>query len=110
MIRFILPATVLLALAGPAPAADGHAHGKPAAAKSSAPADFADGEVRKVDKEAGKVTLKHGALPNLDMPPMTMVFRVKDPSMLNRMKAGETIRFKADKVGGNYTITELQAK
>ena len=110
MIRFVSSAVVLLALAGPALASDGHSHGKPAAAKSAAPADFADGEVRKVDKEAGKVTIKHGPLPHLDMPAMTMVFRVKDPAMLDRMKTGESIKFKADKVQGNYTVTELQAK
>ena len=110
MIRFASPLIVLLALAGPALASDGHAHGKPSAAKPAAPADFADGEVRKVDKEAGKVTIKHGPLPNLEMPAMTMVFRVKDPAMLDRMKAGETIKFKADKVDGNFTVTELQGK
>jgi Cu(I)/Ag(I) efflux system protein CusF len=110
MIRFITPAFVLLALAGPALASEGHSHGKPAVAKSAAPADFADGEVRKVDKEAGKVTIKHGPLPNLDMPAMTMVFRMKDPAMLDRMKTGETIKFKADKVQGTYTVTEVQGK
>ena len=111
MNRFISPLIILLAFATPVVASDGHSHGKPAAAaKSSAPADFADGEVRKVDKEAGKVTIKHGPLANLDMPAMTMVFRVKDPAMLDRMKMGETIKFKADKVGGNYTVTEVQAK
>jgi Cu(I)/Ag(I) efflux system protein CusF len=111
MNRFISPLIVLLALATPAVASDGHSHSKPAAAaKSAAPADFADGEVRKVDKEAGKVTIKHGPLANLDMPPMTMVFRVKDPTMLDRMKTGDTIKFKADKLDGNYTVTELQAK
>lgn len=71
--------------------------------------DFADAEVTKVDKEAGKVTLKHGPIPSLDMPPMRMVFRVKDPAMLEAMKAGERIRFKAEKIGGAYTVTELQA-
>ena len=110
MIRFISPAIVLLALAGPALASEGHSHGKPGAAKSTAPADFADGEVRKVDREIGKVTIKHGPIANLEMPPMTMVFRVKDPTMLDRMKTGDNIKFKADKLDGNYTVTELQAK
>ena len=111
MARFSLPLIVLLALAAPAIASDGHSHGKPAAAaKSSVPADYADGEVRKIDKEAGKVTIKHGPLANLDMPGMTMVFRVKDPAMLDRMKTGDAIKFKADKVDGNYTVTEFQAK
>ena len=70
---------------------------------------MSQGEVRKVDKGAGKVTIKHGPLANLDMPPMTMVFRVKDPAMLDQVKQGDAIRFKAEKVDGNYTVTELEA-
>ena len=86
-----------------------HDHGSHhAAAPSKASGEFADGEVKKVDKSAGKVTIKHGPLPALDMPPMTMVFRVKDPAMLDNMKAGDKIRFKPEKVGGNYTVTEYQ--
>ena len=75
---------------------------------AAAPAALVAGEVKKVDKGAGKVTIKHGPLANLDMPPMTMVFHVKDAAMLERVKAGDTIHFKAEKVGGNYTVTELQ--
>ena len=78
---------------------------KDAASRADA---YAEGEVRKVDKAAGKITLKHGPLAKLDMPPMTMVFRVKDPAMLEQVKQGDNIRFKADKVDGNYTVTELQ--
>ena len=78
----------------------------PAAAKAAGA--MSDGEVRKVDKEAGKVTIKHGPIPNLEMPPMTMVFRVKEPAMLEQLKAGDAIRFKAEMVGGNYTVTELK--
>ena len=78
------------------------------AAAASAPAVLSEGEVRKVDKEAGKVTIKHGPIANLDMPPMTMVFRVKEPVMLDKLKAGDTVRFKAEKLGGNYTVTEVQ--
>jgi Cu/Ag efflux protein CusF len=69
--------------------------------------DYTEAEVRKVDKEAAKVTLKHGPIPSLDMPPMTMVFRVKDPAMLDKVKAGEKIRFRAEKIGGQYTVTEV---
>ena len=57
------------------------------------PGQHAQGEVRRVDKEAGKVTIKHGPLTNLDMPAMTMVIRVKDPAMLDQMKAGDKIHF-----------------
>lgn len=70
--------------------------------------DYAGAEVRKVDKGAGKVTLKHGPIPSLDMPPMTMVFRVKDPAMLDQMRAGGKIRFRAEKNGGQYTVTEVK--
>jgi Cu(I)/Ag(I) efflux system protein CusF len=70
---------------------------------------FTEAEVRKVDREAGKVTLKHGEISNLEMPPMTMVFRVKDPAMLDRLKEGEKIRFRAEKLGGQITVTEIEA-
>ena len=102
-------AAALLA-AAPAHAASHHAAHPPAAGKAAASAGaLAEGEVRKVDKEAGKVTIKHGPLANLDMPPMTMVFRVSAPAMLDQLKAGDSIRFKAEKIGGTYTVTELQA-
>lgn len=64
-------------------------------------------EVIKVDKPAGKVTLKHGPIRTLDMDAMTMVFRVADPAMLDRMKAGDRIEFEADRVNGAITITRL---
>ena len=66
-----------------------------------------DGEVRKIDKDASKITLKHGPIPNLDMPGMTMVFRVQDPAMLDAVKTGDKVRFSADKVGGALTITQM---
>ena len=69
---------------------------------------LADGEIRKVDREAKKLTIKHGPIPNLDMPPMTMVFQVKDPAMLERVKAGDKIKFSAEKVGGAYTVTSIE--
>ncbi|MES2320870.1 MAG: copper-binding protein [Pseudomonadota bacterium] len=68
-----------------------------------------DGEIKKIDKEAGKMTVKHGPLVNLDMPPMTMVFRVKDPTMLNRVKAGDKVKFTVEKIDGAFIITALQA-
>ena len=70
---------------------------------------LADGEVRKVDKDAGKLTLRHGPMPQLDMPqPMTMVYRVKDPAMLDQVKAGDKVKFQAEKIGGTYTVTQIQ--
>ena len=68
-----------------------------------------DAEVRKVDKEAKKVTLKHGPIPNLDMPGMTMVFQVADVKMLDSLKAGDKVRFAADKKDGAYVVTKMEA-
>lgn len=71
-------------------------------------ADMADGEVRKIDKDARKITLRHGEIKNLDMPAMTMVFQVKDPAMLDKVQAGDKVRFKAEKVGGAFTVTAIE--
>ena len=100
-------AAVALALAALAPPtlAQTVDQGK-AAAQQSLP--LADAEVRRVDKDSGKVTLKHGVIKNLDMPPMTMVFKVKDPAMLEKVKAGDSVRFKAENVNGAYIVTDLQ--
>ena len=73
-----------------------------------ASAELSDGEVRKVDKEAKKITLRHGPMKNLDMPPMTMVFQVKDPAMLEQVKTGDKVKFQAEKIGGAYTITKIE--
>jgi len=72
-------------------------------------AQLSDGEVRKVDKDAKKITIKHGPLANLDMPPMTMVFQVNDPALLEKVKVGDKIKFEAEKVGGAYLVTKIQA-
>ena len=66
------------------------------------------GVVRKVDKGAGKVTIRHGPIENLGMPQMTMVFRVKDPSMLDRLKEGDEIRFITEKVNGALTVMQFE--
>ena len=76
---------------------------------SATAANMTEGEVRKVDLESKKITLKHGAIKNLDMPPMTMVFGVKDAAMLNGVKAGDKVRFVASNDGGKMTVTEMQA-
>jgi Cu(I)/Ag(I) efflux system protein CusF len=75
---------------------------------SVAPGYMSEGEVKNVDKDAGKLTIKHGELKNLGMPGMTMVFRVKDPAMLGQVKVGDKIHFVADKVGGTLTVTSLE--
>src|SRR3972149_687080 len=64
------------------------------------------GEVRKVDRDAQKITIRHGPIRNLDMPAMTMVFRVKDPAMLDLVKAGDKVKFAADNVGGALTVMQ----
>jgi Cu(I)/Ag(I) efflux system protein CusF len=69
---------------------------------------MSDGEVRKVDKDAKKITIKHGPLANLDMPPMTMVFQVTDPAMLDQVKAGDKVKFQAEKVGGAFAVTKIE--
>lgn len=70
--------------------------------------EFSQGMVRKVNKAQGKLTLRHGPLANLDMPAMTMIFRVTDPAWLEQVKPGDNIRFQADKVNGKLTVTQLE--
>jgi Cu(I)/Ag(I) efflux system protein CusF len=84
-----------------------HAAAQTGAAKDAA-TDMTEGEVRRVDKEGAKITLKHGEIKNLDMPPMTMVFGVKDKAALDKLKAGDKVRFKAVNEAGKYTVTEIQ--
>lgn len=82
-----------------------------AAALAVAPAlaqDMTKGEVTKVDARRNRVTIKHDALQNLDMPAMTMVFEVADPAMMERLSVGEPVNFTADRVNGKLTVTELQ--
>ena len=82
----------------------------PAASKAvSVPAnDMADGEIRKVDKENKKITIKHGVIKNLDMPGMTMVFQVKDPALMDKVKTGDKIRFSAEQSGSALVVTDIQ--
>jgi len=68
-----------------------------------------DGQVTKIDQSAGKITLKHGPIKKLDMNEgMTMVFRVQDPAMLNQVKVGDKVRFDADRVNGQITVTKIE--
>lgn len=66
-----------------------------------------EGEVRKVSKAAGKITIRHGELKDLGMPAMTMVFRVKEPAMLDQVKTGDKIKFVAERVDGQLTVTQM---
>jgi Cu(I)/Ag(I) efflux system protein CusF len=80
------------------------------AASTLTHAQAVDGEVRKIDLEAGKVTLKHGEIKNLDMPAMQMAFRVSDPAWLKRLQVGDKVSFTADKVNGQFTVTAIDVK
>ncbi len=109
--KLIIATAISIALPMVAHAEDTHHKAADARlAAAAAPAtEFSTGEVRKVDRDASKVTIKHGPLKNLDMPAMTMVFKVKDPAMLDQLKAGDKINFEAGKEGGAYTVIRFEA-
>jgi Cu/Ag efflux protein CusF len=86
---------------------DHSSHHSAAATKD---AGLADGEVRKVDKDSAKITIRHGEIKALGMPPMTMVFGVKDKALLEKVKAGDKIRFVAIDEGGRYTFTDIRVQ
>ena len=66
------------------------------------------GEITKLDRAAGRVTIKHGEIKNLDMPPMTMIFQVKDVKLLDGVGVGDRVRFAAERIDGRYTVTILR--
>lgn len=87
----------------------GHdAHAGHANQQAPAAADLTEGEVRKVDKETGKLTLRHGEIKNLNMAAMTMVLRVQDPAMLEQVQVGDKVRFAADRINGAVTVVQLE--
>ena len=90
-------------------AGTGDAASTASATDASASSELAEGEVRKVDKDNKKLTLKHGPLKNLDMPSMTMVFQVSDDAMLDKVQAGDKVRFMAEKIDGKFTVTRIEA-
>jgi Cu(I)/Ag(I) efflux system periplasmic protein CusF len=92
MFKTLAPAAVLALIALPIAAQD------------------TDAEVRKVDRALSKITLKHGEIKKLDMPPMTMVFRVKDAKLLDGVAAGDKVLFSAEQIDGQYVVTALQKK
>lgn len=99
--RFLLFTACLLLVAPtpPALAQDG--------SSGTAATALSDGEIRKIDRDAQKITIRHGPIENLDMSPMTMVFQVKDPGLLDRAKTGDKIRFVAERSGGAYFVTRI---
>jgi Cu/Ag efflux protein CusF len=70
--------------------------------------ELADGEIRRIDRAAQKITIKHGAIKSLDMPPMTMVFQVRDPALLDLAKVGERVRFEAVQSDGALLVTRIE--
>ncbi len=96
-------ATTTTTLANEAGAANQSPQGAASTSKS-------EGEIKKIDKQAGKLTIKHDALKNLQMPPMTMVFQVNDSAMLDRVKVGDKIRFIDGKTGAQFTAAQLEVK
>jgi Cu(I)/Ag(I) efflux system periplasmic protein CusF len=78
-------------------------------ASAQLPSDMIAGQVMKVDQSAGKITIKHGPIKNLGMDHgMTMVFKAQDPAMLTLVKAGNKIKFDAEQVNGQYTVTKIE--
>lgn len=77
-------------------------------AKSTATVAMTDGEVRKIDRDAGKLTLRHGPIVNLDMQGMTMSFRVANPAMLDGLNVGDKVRFVAERVNGATLVTRIE--
>ena len=106
MITSIVLASTVAAPAVAQQKADDHsAHHPPAAAMA---ADATEGEIRKIDREARKVTLKHGEIKSLGMPPMTMVFMVKDGVTLDKLKAGDKVRFVVEQATTGFVVTDIR--
>ena len=76
---------------------------------TTAQSAMVNGQVTKIDESAGKITLKHGPIKKLEMEdPMTMVFRVQDPAMLKQVKVGDKVKFDADRINGQFTVTKIE--
>lgn len=110
IMKTITIASLFVALATPVLAqqkSEGHSAHHPTAAASAA--DMTEGEIRKVDKDAKKLTIKHGEIKSLDMPPMTMVFQVKEASVLDKVKVGDKVRFVVQKSDTGFVVTDIEA-
>tara|TARA_B100001105_G_scaffold246270_2_gene229809 strand:+ start:6096 stop:6431 length:336 start_codon:yes stop_codon:yes gene_type:complete len=103
------PFLVAMAFAASVPfAISAHAQAMSHGKMDGSPASMTDGEVRKIDKETKKITLKHGDIKNLDMPGMTMVFQIKDAALLDKVKAGDKVMFTAEKADGAIVVTAIE--
>ncbi|WP_295542315.1 copper-binding protein [uncultured Pseudacidovorax sp.] len=81
---------------------------EPGKAQAAQPASMTDGEIRKIDLEAGKVTIRHGEIKHMDMPGMTMVFTAKDKALLSNIKAGDKVKFMVVYEDGKIVVTDIQ--
>ncbi|MBA4177698.1 MAG: copper-binding protein [Leptothrix sp. (in: Bacteria)] len=104
---FATASVVLCAAAAPAWAQAPMDHSNMPGMKAGDAEEMSDAEVRKIDKEQGKVTLKHGPIKNLDMPGMTMVFGVKDKALLDAVQVGDKVKFRATSENGKITVLEM---
>lgn len=93
----------------PMPMHDHDQHSGMAASSQQDANALSEGEIKKVDKDTGKLTIKHGPLNNLGMPGMTMAFKVQDPAMLDQVKAGDQVHFRVERVNDTFTVTRLEA-
>jgi Cu(I)/Ag(I) efflux system periplasmic protein CusF len=110
MNKFI--ATLLVSLLAAVPALAQHEqsrHPAPVQVSQATATAPSEGVVQKIDRSAGKITIKHGEIRNIGMPPMTMVFQVKERALLDKVKVGEKVKFHAEEVrGGGYAVTAIE--
>lgn len=99
--KTLLPLLAALALAAPL-------HAGPVSPPAAQTPAMSEGVVRKLDAENGRITLRHGPIVNLDMPPMTMVFRAQPPTLLESVKVGDRVRFRAEMIDGAYSVTAIE--
>ena len=105
----VLGTATALAQAPATAAADSHSSHHPAATTSPAPqTELSEGEITRWDPRTLRLTLKHGDIKNLEMPPMTMVFRVADASVVGDLKPGDKVRFRAEQISGAYHVQRIE--
>jgi len=97
-----IPLLTVLTIASPL-------YAQPVTAPAPQARAMSEGVVRKIDAANAKITLRHGPIVNLDMPPMTMVFRVQPPELMSSLKVGDTVKFHAESIDGAFTVTAIQA-
>jgi len=111
---FLSLSTLLLILLAVAPGVCAQSAGSHAehhdATSSTADSALTEGEVRRINRDDRKITLRHAPIANLDMPEMTMVFGVSDPAMLTTVNVGDKVRFRAERRDGQLMVTHLESR